>query len=393
LSFSAATLAGVLDRLIPSDATGLVVALSGGLDSSCLATALAELAARGVLPAQLPLRAVHVDHGLQGAAVDFRAASGALCERLRLALDVVTLSVALPPGSSIEAEARDARYRALAAQLRPGECLLSAHHGDDQAETFLLQALRGAGPKGLASMPERRALGPGWQLRPLLGVTRRDLEAYAASAGIEPTLDPMNRDRRFDRAYLRHELWPLLEQRWPGAATALARSARHSAEAQQLLDALADDDLATLRDGEALSAQALRRLGETRRLNALRRWLSVDSYSSPAASFPRSAERASPPRPRRDPRGARPEDRDGQARPVHQRRSGHDEPVPARRGVRHRRRHRDRPGSGALRALRAHDHRAQQQFHHRAHLRARHRQGAPRRLPRRDRAGHPAHHR
>jgi tRNA(Ile)-lysidine synthase len=173
---------------------------------------------------------------------------------------VVTVTVAVPAGASIEAEARAARYGALAAQLRPGECLLSAHHGDDQAETFLLQALRGAGPKGLASMPARRALGPGWHLRPLLGVTRRDLEAFAAQHGIEPTLDPMNRDRRFDRAYMRHAVWPLLAERWPGAAAALARAARHSGEAQALLEQLADEDLATLHDGEALSVQFLRRL-------------------------------------------------------------------------------------------------------------------------------------
>lgn len=277
MGFSPAELAASLKRLLPDGATGLVLAVSGGLDSSCLAAA----AAAG---ASLPLRAVHVDHGLQPCAAAFREHCVALCARLGLDLHVVTVAVPLAPGTSVEAAARDARYRALAAELRPGECLLSAHHLEDQAETFLLQALRGAGPRGLAGMPERRVLGAGWHLRPLLAVPRAALGEFAAQHALTTIEDPMNHDRRYDRSFLRAEVWPGLVAHWPGAATGLARAAQHSAEAQDLLDALADEDLAVLRDGAALSVQRLRRLPRGRQNNALRRWIQGTGATPPSTA-------------------------------------------------------------------------------------------------------------
>ncbi len=278
------SLRATLERLLPPDATGIVIGLSGGLDSSCLATALAELAARAALPGALPLRAVHVDHGLQSASGAFLKQSASLCRRLGMAFAIEVVEIELPPGASIEAVAREVRYRALAAQLAPGECLVTAHHSDDQAETFLLQALRGAGPKGLASMPERRPLGAGWHLRPLLWVAHRELLQFAAKHGVESIEDPMNHDRRFDRSFLRHEIWPQLERRWPAAGAALARAAQHSADSQHLLDALADEDLAGAADGVALSVIGLRRLAPSRRLNALRRWLALEGAVLPSTA-------------------------------------------------------------------------------------------------------------
>ena len=278
------SLRATLERLLPPNATGIVIGLSGGLDSSCLATALAELAAQAALPGDLPLRAVHVDHGLQRASGAFLKQSASLCRRLAMALAIEVVEIEVPPGASIEAVAREVRYKALAAQLATGECLVTAHHGDDQAETFLLQALRGAGPKGLASMPERRPLGAGWHLRPLLWVAHREVLQYAAKHRVPSIKDPMNRDRRFDRSFLRHEIWPQLERRWPAAGAALARAAQHSADSQHLLDALADEDLAGAADGVALSVIGLRRLAPSRRLNALRRWLALEGAALPSTA-------------------------------------------------------------------------------------------------------------
>jgi len=270
VSFSARALRQILQAELPAEAKGLLVALSGGADSCALLAALASL---GDAELGMSVRAVHVDHGLQPAAHAFREVCARLCHDLGVELTLVTMTVDCPSGVSIEAAAREARYRALASAMRPGECLLTAHHRDDQAETFLLQALRGAGVKGLAAMPGCRPWGPGWHLRPLLGVTHADLVAFAAGQGIVSAQDPMNTDPRFDRAYLRSELWPRIDARWPGAAQALARTAAHAAEAQALLDAIADADLCNLRDGEALSVPRLRGLGPARRSNALRRWL------------------------------------------------------------------------------------------------------------------------
>jgi tRNA(Ile)-lysidine synthase len=276
MRFGAAELAAILDEYLPQDATGLVVGVSGGADSACLLSALAELR-------RFPLRAVHVDHGLQAASVALRVSCAALCERLAIPLTVLEVTVQ-SAGESLEAAAREARYRAFALNLAQGECLLTAHHADDQAETLLLQLLRGAGIKGLSAMPVRRRLGSGWHLRPLLHLTRRDLEDYGKAHGVDAHEDPMNRDLRFDRAFLRAELWPKIIERWPGAAAALGRAAGHAADAQELLDRAADAALFRLRDGAALSVAGLRALPERERVNVLRRWLAEAGIAPPPAA-------------------------------------------------------------------------------------------------------------
>jgi tRNA(Ile)-lysidine synthase len=276
MRFGAAELDAVLRQYLPPDATRLVVGVSGGADSASLLTALSELSDRA-------MRAVHVDHGLQTASVALRASSNALCERLRIPLTVLEVKVE-SSGESLEAAARDARYRALARNLAPGECLLTAHHAEDQAETVLLQLLRGAGIKGLSAMPMLRRLATGWHLRPLLRVTRRDLEAYAEMHGVQAHEDPMNRDLRFDRVFLRAEIWPKLIERWPGAAASLGRAASHAADAQDLLERDADEALFRLRDGRALSVTGLRALTERDRINVLRRWLAESGMASPSSA-------------------------------------------------------------------------------------------------------------
>jgi tRNA(Ile)-lysidine synthase len=281
MSFSAATLRAVLDAHTPVGATGLVLGLSGGADSASLSAAVVAM---GASFRALHVRAVHVDHGMQAAAAAFRDACAALCRRLDIPLTVVRVAIHCPPGASLEAAARDARYAALARELEPGECLLTAHHCEDQAETLLLQALRGAGIKGMSAMPVCRPLGRGWHLRPVLQVPRAELLAFGAHLAAACAVDPMNEDVRFDRSYLRRQIWPLIEARWPGANAALSRTARHAAEAQELLDHAAVADLALLRDGEALSVPGLRTLTPAARVNALRFWLCEAGVEPPAAA-------------------------------------------------------------------------------------------------------------
>src|SRR6202163_1574525 len=218
--YSAASLHAVLDAHAPAGTTGLVVALSGGADSAGLLAAVHALGGgfRG-----LPLRAVHIDHGLQAAAASFREACAALCAAHDIPLKVIPVSIQTPPGASIEAAARDARYAALSEELQVGECLLTAHHSEDQAETLLLQALRGAGLKGISAMPICRPLGRGWHLRPVLEVPQRELLAFGACASGASVADPMNQDLHLDRGFLRRQVWPLIKTRWPGASTALSR--------------------------------------------------------------------------------------------------------------------------------------------------------------------------
>jgi tRNA(Ile)-lysidine synthase len=283
MSFSAASLRAVLDAHAPAGATGLAVALSGGADSASLLAAASAAAFRG-----LPVRAVHVDHGLQTAAAAFRESCAARCASLDIPLTVIRVIVHAPPGASIEAAARDARYAALEKELNPGECLLTAHHREDQAQTLLLQALRGAGLKGMSAMPICRPLGGGWHLRPLLDVPQSELLAFGASingasAGSASIIDPMNEDLRFDRSYLRRRVWPSVESRWPGAAATLARTARHAADALEQLDRAAAAAVGRLRDGDALSVPGLRAMSRQDAINALRFWL-FDAHVEPPST-------------------------------------------------------------------------------------------------------------
>jgi tRNA(Ile)-lysidine synthase len=281
MSFSAAQLRAVLEVHVPADCSGLVVALSGGADSASLLCALsgaaAAVQARG-------LRAVHIDHGLQEASTHFRDACAALCARWQVPLKIIRVCVDCAAGVSIEEAARDARYAALARELKPQECLLTAHHRKDQAETLLLQALRGAGVKGLSAMPICRSFGAGWHVRPLLNVSQEELREFGAPSLDAMPNDPMNEDMRFDRAYVRKRIWPLLDDRWPGAEIALSRSAAHMRDAQCLLDNAGAAVLAHVRDGDALSVPGLRVLPPLQRLNAVRVWLREAGAEPPSAA-------------------------------------------------------------------------------------------------------------
>ncbi len=280
--FSTSALLQALESHTPAAATGLVVAISGGEDSACLLTALLQPGPRPLRG--LPVRAVHVDHALQPSAADFRHACETLCGLLGVQLTVLSAEVDRGRGVSIEGAARDARYTALGEDLKSGECLLTAHHADDQAETLLLQLMRGAGLAGLAAMPGCRVWAGGWHVRPLLSFAKHDLRRFGSEAGVTAVADPMNDDMRFERAYLRRHLWPVIEARWPGAALTVSRTAGHIAEAQGLLDRSAAQALELLRDGDALSVAGLRVLSPPERVNTLRHWIAERAVPPPPSA-------------------------------------------------------------------------------------------------------------
>ncbi len=263
---------------LPPAAKRLWVALSGGLDSTVLLQALN--ARRGSLP--VALHAVHVDHGLNPDSARWAARCQAVCDALDVPLERFAVIVDAVPGASVEAAARDARYEVFRELLEADEVLLTAQHQDDQLETFLLQALRGAGPHGLAAMPRLSRLGRGWLLRPLLDWSRDALEAWAKAQGLEWLDDPSNADERFDRNYLRRQVLPLLKARWPSTAQTVSRSARHCAEAAELADELAAADLAECGGDGVLHVSALLRLDPPRRRNVLRHWLDWLGFPRPS---------------------------------------------------------------------------------------------------------------
>jgi tRNA(Ile)-lysidine synthase len=248
------------------------VAFSGGVDSHVLLHALVQL--RDSLACSL-FHAIHINHGIHPDAEQWERHCAMVCEGLGVSFEVRRVQVQRQVKHSLEATAREARYTALAELIHPRDMLLLAHHQDDQAETLLLQLLRGSGAKGLASMPGCVAFAQGWLARPLLVHSRDELQAYARVHQLPWIEDPSNLDTAFDRNFLRHVILPELRQRWPSVSMTLSRVAQHQADAAALLEDLAQQDLANLvsTNSQILPIAPLTRLAPMRQRNVLRYWL------------------------------------------------------------------------------------------------------------------------
>lgn len=256
------------------EARHVTVALSGGLDSIVLLH-LANLAAQQL---HFQLSAIHINHQLQAQAEDWVLFCQRVCESMRIPLSIVTLQLERQGGESLEAVARAGRYSAFDAC--PADCLLLAQHADDQAETLLLQLLRGAGVRGLAAMPaQQQRAGKIW-LRPLLTHTRSEIESYARQNKLSWIEDPSNANCDFDRNFLRHDVLPSLLERFPALLETFGRTARHMAEAQYLLDSYAAQTGCVR--GDWLALDCWRLLVAEQRRNVLRYWLTLHGMRGPS---------------------------------------------------------------------------------------------------------------
>lgn len=266
----------------------LGLAVSGGLDSMVLL----QLAHAWARQQDVPLSAFHVHHGLSPHADAWLAHCERACAALGVRFDARRVEVAKGK-SGVEQAARKARYAALGEMCvaHGVPVLLTAHHLDDQAETVLLQLLRGSGPAGLSGMDAaNRAAGLLGQpdlvmARPLLSIARGELEVYAREEGIAWVDDESNSDPRYARNALRHQVMPALAQAFPGFQQRFARSAAHAASAQRLLNELAQQDLAAALDGDALSLAVLRGLSVDRQYNLLRFWFGRRGVSLPSTAW------------------------------------------------------------------------------------------------------------
>lgn len=253
----------------------LLVAFSGGLDSSVLLHLLAQL------PTKLPFRlaAMHVHHGLSANADAWAAFCAKTCDDLNIPFHLKKVKVDKSSGFGVEATARNARYQALASMQADFTCL--AQHQDDQAETLLLQLARGAGVKGMAGMAQvdfQRKL-----LRPLLHLRRAELETYAKQHHLQWIEDESNADTSFDRNFMRHDALPMLRKRYPAIAQTLSRSAENLAEASALLDDLAHIDANNSVKNQSVCLVSLQGLSEARQANLVRWWLGQHQISMPSA--------------------------------------------------------------------------------------------------------------
>jgi tRNA(Ile)-lysidine synthase len=277
-----------------SPALPLVVAYSGGADSTALLLACVEK-----WPGQV--RAVHVHHGLQAAADDFQRHCESFCAQLSVPLTVQRVDARHAPGQSPEDAARNARYEAFrslalvdygvsapenvaknASHLTRTLSMALAQHADDQAETLLLALSRGAGLAGLSAMPAAWTRDGISYHRPLLGVSAAEIRAWLAGRGVAFVEDPTNVDERFTRNRIRARLLPALDAVFPHFRDTFARSARHAAQAQALLQELAEQDLAAV--GQPPAIQALQHLSRARQANVLRHWLKQAHQVVPSAA-------------------------------------------------------------------------------------------------------------
>lgn len=257
----------------------LLVGFSGGLDSTVLLHRLAQQ------PALRPfLQAVHVNHGISANAANWQKHCKLFCRTLGIHLTIK--SVDFNRSSNIEEEARKARFAVFSELLQEEGCLLLGHHLDDQAETVLLQLFRGAGVDGLAGIKEYFRLAKGTIGRPLLQSSRKQLREYAQANQLHWIEDESNSDSKFTRNYVRHQIMPLLTQKWPGVVNNLARTAAHCQQAQSNLNDLAHQDCEGLHTvSQCLSIDSLKPLEERRIINVLRVWLKKHQVQLPSTSI------------------------------------------------------------------------------------------------------------
>jgi tRNA(Ile)-lysidine synthase len=286
MNFDLDSLARILEKMPLS--RSVMVGLSGGMDSIVLLHALHQLQTKERLV--FSLRALHVNHGLQSHANNWADHCMMVCSQLEIPLQIenvhIQTSVSARSGKithkknldkipNLENAAREARYAAFEVNLTEGEVLLLAHHRDDQVETLLFRLMRGAGTKGLSAMPRVRKLGKGFLFRPLLDFDWSKLQNWAKLNKLQWIDDKSNEDTSFHRNFIRHELLPIVEQRWPNYRDSWSKTIELSVEAELMLQELAQQDFKTVESDQPteILLEPLQSLSKPRQRNLLRYWL------------------------------------------------------------------------------------------------------------------------
>lgn len=264
---------------ISSSPTIWWIGFSGGLDSTVLLHALAQLH----LPVQL--RALHINHQISLNADAWQIQCANFCAQYSIPFHTEKVRVE-NSGKGIEDAARVARYSVFEKNLAAQDVLLTAHHANDQAETLLLRMMRGTGPRGLAAMAARRVLGAGFLVRPLLHFTRAELEAYAQTHQLSWVDDESNFDDDYDRNFLRNQVMPLLHSRWPEFKRKWQQTAELCAQQETVMEEIAREDLLRAqplveRVGQSIDINTLRGLSPARQQNLLRYWLRLLNHTTP----------------------------------------------------------------------------------------------------------------
>lgn len=268
-----------LENLGETQARKFLVAYSGGLDSTCLLTLFHQW--REIDPS-IQLRAIHVNHQLQSLAEQWQAHCEKQCKDLSINCISQTVEVETSKRESVESAARHARYAAIKSHLQADEIVVTAHHKDDQVETLLLRLLRGTGIEGAAAMQNLKPFANSYIFRPLLNLTRKELEQFASTHNLHWIDDPSNCNTQMDRNFLRNDVLPLIATRWPTYAESLSRFSRHAASAAELLRDCIAEDYQRCMQANQLSCDALQNISETRQKAIVRAWFADNSQQPPS---------------------------------------------------------------------------------------------------------------
>ncbi len=263
-----------------ADKRNFTIAYSGGLDSHALLHAMHELQKNNP---EFKIRAVHVNHQLNPLSDQWAQHCLKISNDLNIPLHIEKINIDLKPGDSLEENARNARYDILKKYIDKNTLLLTAHNLNDQAETFLLQALRGAGSKGLSAMPVKKKFGKSFLIRPLLNMSRETLEKYAQENKLQWIDDDSNIDPRFTRNYLRHDIFPLLKKRFPATMENFARSSRLIAEQEKIISEWIVNDFEKIKthDVTTIDLKKIREFSDEKQRLLLRHWFAQNNLRMP----------------------------------------------------------------------------------------------------------------
>ncbi|KZN39417.1 hypothetical protein N480_00880 [Pseudoalteromonas luteoviolacea S2607] len=259
---------------------GFTVALSGGVDSVVLLHLCHQYASRFDA---LPIKAVYVNHGLSENALHWQQFCEQLCQSLSISFQAAMVTIQPKTRVSLEAQAREARYKALDEYALSDSTLLLGQHADDQVETFFIRLKRGSGLQGLGAMKTATTLQSGRHcVRPLIHIERQDIEAFAKTFGFHHIEDESNHSDIFDRNFLRNQVLPLLKARFKGFVPSVLRSISILQAQQALIDEISESDMARCTQAACLIVAELKQLSALRQSNVVRAWLSKHNVDMPS---------------------------------------------------------------------------------------------------------------